>query len=49
MNENLTPLNDNFIQVFPDIVQMYPSTDVEVKHRANPNEHGCLLTVWWKI
>ena len=47
VNENLTPLNDDSILVFPDIVKMYPSTDVvqavdqvEDKHRDNPDEHG---------
>jgi hypothetical protein len=47
VNENLTPLNDDSILVFPDIVKMYPSTDVvqavdqvEDKHRGNPDEHG---------
>ena len=47
MNENLTPLDEESILVFPDIVKMYPSADVveavnqvEVKHRANPNEYG---------
>ena len=44
MNENMTPLDEDSILVFPDIVKMYPSTDVvdavdkvEVQHRANPN------------
>ena len=29
VNENLTPLNDDSILVFPDIVKMYPSTEVK--------------------
>ena len=47
INENFTPLNDDSILVFPDIVKMYPSTDVieavakvENNHTANPNDYG---------
>ena len=47
VNDNLTPLHEDSILVFPDIVKMYPNTDVdeavdnvEDKHRANPDEHG---------
>ena len=47
INENFSPLKEDSILVFPDIVKMYPSTDtdeavenVKEKYEDKPSEHG---------
>ena len=47
INENFTPLKEESILVFPDIIKMYPSTDsdeavekVKEKYENNQSEHG---------